>query len=80
MVDLNHLSIHPDRLVPVDCSPVAGGYGTVTVAKLPGVMDPATRSDFLVAVKTLRPVGNSHERSLIAFVSHGSNRKSDQLP
>lgn len=67
LVDLNHLSIHPSRLVPVDCSPVTGGYGTVTVARLPGVMDPATRSDFLVAVKTLRPVGNSHERSLIAF-------------
>ncbi|KAG8933269.1 hypothetical protein FRC01_010085, partial [Tulasnella sp. 417] len=67
LVDLNHLSIHPNRLVPVECSPVTGGYGTVTVAKLPGVMDPTTRSDFLVAVKTLRPVGNSHERSLIAF-------------
>ncbi|KAG8947924.1 hypothetical protein FRC04_010120 [Tulasnella sp. 424] len=67
LADLSHLSVHPNRLVPVGCSTVTGGYGIVTVAKLHGVMDPATRSDFLVAVKTLRPVGNRHERSLTAF-------------
>ncbi|KAG8972527.1 hypothetical protein FRC05_009759 [Tulasnella sp. 425] len=49
LAELNHLWIHPNRLVSVACRPITGGYGTVTVAKLHGVMDPATGSDFLVA-------------------------------
>ncbi|KAG9012470.1 hypothetical protein FRB90_006706 [Tulasnella sp. 427] len=67
LTDLSHLSFDPTFLVSENYDPVAGGYGTVTVSKLPGAIDPATRSEFLVAVKTLRPVGNHLERSLLAF-------------